>query len=168
LKNKLLLTNLKMKKYYFFLLLITVLISSCEKDDFCIDPITPNMVIRFYDATNITETKAVTDLTVNPSGLDSIYTNESLDSIIIPLDVTSNQIIYNFSSGTNVDILTIDYEVEEVFVSRSCGFKAIFNNVTITSDAANDWIIGLTTTLDNTVTITTIEDEAAAHVQIYH
>jgi hypothetical protein len=158
----------KMKKYYLFLSLIALLISSCEKDDFCIEPITPNMIIRFYNATNITETKAVTDLTVNPNDLESIYINVSIDSIVIPLDVTSNQIIYNFSSGTNVDILTIDYEIEEVFVSRSCGFKAIFNNVTVTSDVSNDWIIGLTETLENTITIPTIDDESAAHIQIFH
>ncbi|MBT6377102.1 MAG: hypothetical protein HOJ72_02535 [Flavobacterium sp.] len=157
-----------MKKYYLFLLLIALLISSCEKDDFCIEPITPNMIIRFYNATNISETKAVNDLTINISNLDSIYTNVSLDSVVIPLDVTSNQIIYNFSSGSNLDILTIDYEIEEVFVSRSCGFKAIFNNVTITSDVSNDWIIGLTETLENTITIPTINDESAAHVQIFH
>jgi hypothetical protein len=158
----------KMKKYYLFLLLIALLISSCEKDDFCIEPITPNMIIRFYNATNISETKAVNDLTINISNLDSIYTNVSLDSVVIPLDVTSNQIIYNFSSGSNLDILTIDYEIEEVFVSRSCGFKAIFNNVTVTSDVSNDWIIGLTETLENTITIPTINDESAAHVQIFH
>ena len=157
-----------MKKYYLFLSLIALLISSCEKDDFCIEPITPNMIIRFYNATNISETKAVNDLTINISNLDSIYTNVSLDSVVIPLDVTSNQIIYNFSSGTNVDILTIDYEIEEVFVSRSCGFKAIFNNVTVTSDVSNDWIIGLTETLENTITIPTIDDESAAHIQIFH
>ena len=157
-----------MKKYYLFLSLIALLISSCEKDDFCIEPITPNMIVRFYNATNISETKAVNDLTINISNLDSIYTNVSLDSIVIPLDVTSNQIIYNFSSGSNLDILTIDYEIEEVFVSRSCGFKAIFNNVTITSDVSNDWIIGLTETLENTITIPTINDESAAHVQIFH
>jgi hypothetical protein len=158
----------KMKKYYLFLSLIALLISSCEKDDFCIEPITPNMIVRFYNATNISETKAVNDLTINISNLDSIYTNVSLDSVVIPLDVTNNQIIYNFSSGSNLDILTIDYEIEEVFVSRSCGFKAIFNNVTITSDVSNDWIIGLTETLENTITIPTINDESAAHVQIFH
>ena len=157
-----------MKRYYFFLTPLLILISSCEKDDFCIEPITPNMIVRFYNATNIAETKAVTDLTINISDLDSIYTNVSLDSIVIPLDVTSNQIIYNFSSGTNVDILTIDYEIEEVFVSRSCGFKAIFNNVTVTSDVSNDWIIGVTETLENTITIPIIDNESAAHVQIFH
>ena len=76
--------------------------------------------------------------------------------------------MYKRQSGTNVDILTIDYEIEEVFVSRSCGFKAIFNNVTVTSDVSNDWIIGLTETLENTITIPTIDDESAAHIQIFH
>ena len=141
---------------------------SCEKDDFCIDPITPNMIIRFYDATNTSNTKSVSNLSVNPEGLDVIYSNESLDSILIPLDVTSNQIIYNFSKGNNQDIITIDYDVEDVFVSRSCGFKAIFNNVTVTSDVSNDWIIGLTETSENTITILTIENESAAHLQIFH
>lgn len=127
-----------MKKYYLSLSLIVLLISSCEKDDFCIEPITPNMIIRFYNATNITQTKPVEDLSVNPEGFDELYSNVNLDSILIPLDVTGNQIIYNLSSDNNIDVITINYDVEEVFVSRSCGFKAIFNNVSVTSDVSND------------------------------
>ena len=157
-----------MTKYYLLLTLIALLVSSCEKDDFCIEPITPNMVIRFYNATNITQTKPVEDLSVNPEGFDELYSNANLDSILIPLDVTSNQIIYNLSSESNIDIITINYDVEEVFVSRSCGFKAIFNNVSVTSDVSNDWIIGLTETLENTITIPTIDNETAAHVKIFH
>lgn len=157
-----------MRKYYLLLTLIALLVSSCEKDDFCIEPITPNMVIRFYNATNITQTKSVEDLSVNPEGFDELYSNANLDSILIPLDVTSNQIIYNLSSESNMDIITINYDVEEVFVSRSCGFKAIFNNVSVTSDVSNDWIIGLTETLENTITIPTIDNETAAHVKIFH
>ena len=157
-----------MKKYYLLLTLIALLVSSCEKDDFCIEPITPNMVIRFYNATNITQTKSVEDLSVTPEGFDELYSNANLDSILIPLDVTSNQIIYNLSSESNIDIITINYDIEEVFVSRSCGFKAIFNNVSVTSDVSNDWIIGLTETLENTITIPTIDNETAAHVKIFH
>jgi len=157
-----------MKKHYLLLSFIALLVSSCEKDDFCIEPVTPNMVIRFYNATNITQTKSVENLSVNPEGLDELYSNANLDSILIPLDVTSNQIIYNLSSESNIDIITINYDVEEVFVSRSCGFKAIFNNVSVTSDVSNDWIIGLTETLENTITIPTIDNETAAHVKIFH
>tara|TARA_B110000003_G_scaffold53347_1_gene53075 strand:- start:18402 stop:18875 length:474 start_codon:yes stop_codon:yes gene_type:complete len=157
-----------MKKHYLLLSLIALLVSSCEKDDFCIEPITPNMIIRFYNATNITQTKPVVDLSVTPEGFDELYFNTNLDSILIPLDVTSNQIIYNLSSESNIDVITINYDVEEVFVSRSCGFKAIFNNVSVTSDISNDWIIGLTETLENTITIPTIDNETAAHVKIFH
>ena len=157
-----------MKKYYLLLSIIALLISSCEKDDFCIEPVTPNMIIRFYNATNITQTKPVTDLSVYSEGFDELYTNANLDSILIPLNVTSNQIIYNLSSESNLDVITINYDIEEVFVSRSCGFKAIFNNVSISSDISNDWIIGLTETLENTITIPTIDNETAAHVKIFH
>ena len=157
-----------MKKYYLLLSLIALFVSSCEKDDFCIEPVTPNMIIRFYNATNITQTKAVTELSVYPEGFDELYSNENLDSILIPLDVTSNQIIYNLSSESNLDIITINYDVEEVFVSRSCGFKAIFNNVSVTSEPSNDWIIGLTETLENSITIPTIDNETSAHIKIFH
>ena len=157
-----------MKKHYLLLSFIALLVSSCEKDDFCIEPVTPNMVIRFYNETNITQTKSVENLSVNPEGLDELYSNANLDSILIPLDVTSNQIIYNLSSESNIDVITINYDVEEVFVSRSCGFKAIFNNVSVSSDVSNDWIIGLTETLENTITIPTIDNETAAHVKIFH
>ena len=100
-----------MKKYYLLLSIIALLISSCEKDDFCIEPVTPNMIIRFYNATNITQTKPVTDLSVYSEGFDELYTNANLDSILIPLDVTSNQIIYNLSSESNLDVITINYDI---------------------------------------------------------
>ncbi len=157
-----------MKKYFLILSFVSLLVSSCEKDDFCIDPITPNMIIRFYDATNPTETKSVSNLSVQPEGYEDIYSNVSIDSLLLPLDVMSNEIVYNLSSDGNQDILTITYDVEEKFVSRSCGFKAIFRNVIVTSDPSNEWILGLTESGNNTVTISTIEDESAAHVQIYH
>lgn len=157
-----------MKKYFLILSFVSLLVSSCEKDDFCIDPITPNMIIRFYDATNPTETKSVSNLSVQPEGYEDIYSNVSVDSLLLPLNVMSNEIVYNLSSDGNQDILTITYDVEEKFVSRSCGFKAIFRNVIVTSDPSNEWILGLTESGNNTVTISTIEDESAAHVQIYH
>ena len=93
---------------------------------------------------------------------------KNVEYSLIPLDVTSNQIIYNLSSESNLDIITINYDVEEVFVSRSCGFKAIFNNVSVTSEPSNDWIIGLTETLENSITIPTIDNETSAHIKIFH
>ena len=155
-----------MKKYY-FLLLITVLVSSCEKDDFCIDPITPNLIVRFYDATSTSDFKSVTELYAWPDGRDSVIVNQTLDSIAIPLDVNNNQTLYKLSTGNIENQLTISYDIELVYVSRSCGYKAIFNNVTVTSD--NVWIQSLSPdSVTNTANITTINDESAAHVQVYH
>ena len=113
-----------MKKYFLILSFVSLLVSSCEKDDFCIDPITPNMIIRFYDATNPTETKSVSNLSVQPEGYEDIYSNVSIDSLLLPLNLMSNEIVYNLSSDGNQDILTITYDVEEKF-----GEFSIVNNV---------------------------------------
>ncbi len=150
-----------MKKYIFFLVLIVLLAASCEKDDFCIDPITPNLVIRFYDNVNQTSTLAVSDITIWPEGRDTIVMNETLDSIAIPLDVNNPETIYNFQMGTLIDQITIDYTLNEVFVSRSCGFKATFTDLNGTPESSN-WIQSLT------ILSTTVEDESAAHIQIFH
>ncbi|MEQ6123832.1 DUF6452 family protein [Pseudotenacibaculum sp. MALMAid0570] len=150
-----------MKKYLYILILLTLITTSCEKDDFCIDPVTPNLIIRFYDATNNSDTKTVSNLYVWPEGRDSIIVNSVTDSIAIPLDVLNTQTIYNFSDGTNQDQITINYTVNEVFVSRSCGYKAIFNDVSF-GLVSNNWINSLT------ATTIAIENESAAHVQIFH
>ena len=155
-----------MKKLILLFILI-ISITSCEKDDFCIDPVTPNMIIRFYDATSTSDFKSVTELYAWPDGRDSVIVNQTTDSIAIPLDVNNNQTIYKLSTGTVENQLTINYDVELVYVSRSCGYKAIFNNVTVTSD--NVWVQSLSPdSVTTTATITTINNESAAHVQIYH
>lgn len=151
-----------MRKHLYILLLISLSIIGCEKDDFCVDPITPNLIIRFYDANDQTALKTISNLYVWPEGRDSVVVNAVTDSIAIPLDVASGQTIYNFSNGTTQDQITIDYTTQEIFVSRSCGFKAIFNNVTFTP-VITTWISSISPT-----TVTTIENESAAHVQIFH
>lgn len=149
-----------MKKYFFLLLLTIITISGCEKDDFCIDEITPNLILRFYDTDNPTTTLAVTDLTIWPEGRDTIVNSQTLDSVAIPLDVNTGQTVYNLSMGTTVDQITIDYTVNEVFVSRSCGFKAEFSDLTATP--TTNWIQSLA------LPTTIIENESAAHIQIFH
>lgn len=154
-----------------FLLLIIILMAACEKDDICIEPITPNLILRFYDNSSQTDIKAVERLSVWADGKDTLsaYTSVTLDSIVIPLNTQATQTVYNFKmnnvdgniANNMIDQLTISYDVEEVYVSRSCGFKAIFNNVTVTSGTG--WIQSFTPN-----TITTINNESSAHVQIFH
>ena len=105
-------------------------------------------------------TLAADGLTIWPEGRDSIVINQTLDSIAIPLDVNNEQTIYNFSSGAAIDQITIYYTVNEIFVSRSCGYKAEFSNLlAIPTNSWIEYIEQLTTT---------VEDESAAHIQIFH
>ncbi|MCG1036450.1 DUF6452 family protein [Polaribacter sargassicola] len=151
-----------MKKTFLFFLAITLFIFACEKDDFCLEnPVTPNLVLRFYDDVNRETLKKPASLYVWAEGKDSIFSNVTLDSIYIPLNSLELETVYNFSDGTNVDQFTITYTTEEEYVSRSCGYKIIFNDVNITS--TNTWITDFTPS-----TLTTIDNQDAAHVQIYH
>ena len=52
-------------------------------------------------------------------------------------------------------------QMEAGYVSRSCGFKIIYMDVSFTSD--NTWITSITP--EN---LTSIENQNAAHVQIFH
>ena len=142
------------------LFLAIIALSSCEKDDICVENITPKLIIRFYDVSNPTETKEVPSLNVWSDGRDTIINNQTLDSIAIPLDINSNQTIYNFRSNSIIDQLTIDYILNEVYISRSCGFIANYSSLSITS--SNNWI------QDIDIVSQDIENENSAHVQIRH
>ena len=143
-----------------FILLIN---TSCEKDDFCLkNPVTENLVIEFYDETNTETLKKVTELYVWAEGKDSIYVNQTINTITIPLNSLSTETVYNFSKENVINQFTITYTPEEIYVSRSCGYKIIFNEVTFSSD--NTWIKDFTPE----ETLTTLENQDAAHVQVFH
>jgi len=160
-----------MNKNILYIFILALLYSACEKDDICLLPTTPKLILRFYNNTSQADVKAVDRLSVWAEGKDSIsnYRSVTLDSIAIPLNTNTSETIYHFkmnsvdgniANNTN-NTITIKYTTEEVFVSRSCGFKTIFNNVTISSD--NNWIQSFTP-----ATLTTIDNETAAHVKIFH
>ena len=149
-----------MKKYFLVTLIIFTLFTSCIKDDFCIDPITPNLVISFYDNDNPDNLKRTTDLTVWAEGKEELYTNASLDSILIPLDPAIDMTVYHLSLADVEDEITITYIRKEVFVSRSCGFKYNFENLEAPINT-NNWILGIQ------ITNQTVEDETE-HIKILY
>ena len=76
------------KKITYFISVLCM-ISSCEKDDICTqNPLTPSLILRFYDAEDISALKTATSLYVWADGKDSIYQNVTTDSIAIPLNST--------------------------------------------------------------------------------
>ena len=156
----------------FFIVLGIISFAACEKDDICVDGDEPLLVIRFYDITDTTEFKDVTNLEVrgliSPDTLD-VISNADLDSIAIPLradaSFTSFVISRKESSDDteNIDVLTFSHGTKDVFISRACGFIANYENLSseLTTDSDN-WIESIE------IVNTTIENSDTAHVKIFH
>lgn len=166
-----------MKKIIALLLLFTALYS-CERDDICAESTatTPHLVIRFYDIDDQNENLNVVNLQIQGIDNDEVYQDAtSTDSIAIPLktdDVVTKFSLYknyeedgegNITDG-NEDVLTITYNPTEVYVSRACGYKTIFENVEIVINNDEDNWMELIL-YDNPLTI---DNETEAHVQIFH
>ncbi|WP_445956488.1 DUF6452 family protein [Yeosuana sp.] len=168
-------------------ILITIVSLSCEPDDICPEstPTTPSLIIRLYDISNQESKKNVSGLRIQGVGNDNVLTNFNVvttDSIILPLktDAISTQYklhkeyTYNDNNtpddpnddviGGNEDIITINYNTQEIFVSRACGYKTIFENVTITlENDGNNWIQFIQPVNDNQ----SVENETAAHFNLF-
>ena len=154
-----------------FIICFVLFIAGCERDDICIDPITPDLILRFYDVDDPTEFKSVNSLSVKLVGFENDSVTTSSDSIAIPINIAENFSQYiltvNSNNGTtlNRDTITLSYTLQEVFVGRSCGFKTVFNDVTITNNTTtNNWIQTIVKTTDPL----NIENETSAHINISH
>ena len=159
-----------MKKNILFLVLFTCIFSACEKDDFCIEnPVTSKLIIDFYDDTNRETLKNVQRFSIISEGkTDSLFVNKTFNSISIPLNSLTLETIYtlkkNDDSGAKVDdkiaIFTIQYDTEEQFVSRSCGYIYNFTELNLT-DISNNWIV-------NSVIINETVEDDSEHLKILH
>ena len=161
-----------MKKYLFVLLMVSFF-TSCEKDDICIDEVTPHLVIRFYDKIDNTKLKKVTNLKVEVENSNNefiqIGSTKSLDSIVLPLnvdvDLTKIKLTKNFTETSDgiSNSFTLNYNREEVFVSRSCGYKTIYHNLSKSDEnLSSDWIQNIN------LLFTDVDNENQAHIKIFH
>ena len=156
--------------------LILVGVHGCEKDDICVEGDTPLLIIRFYDAENPLEAKAVTNLRVEGLGqenpVDTFTDRSTLDSIAIPLRIHQPDTGFLFISESadedgvetgNIDTLTFSYTTQEVFVSRACGFIANYNDLSDSLEAdAENWIQSIE------IINPSVNSFDAAHVEIFH
>lgn len=136
-----------MKKTVLLLTLLAMAFSGCEKDDICDSntPTTPRLVIQFYDATNPSVLKNVTNLKVTGTGMsepiifnDAVTTNAkylvTANTISLPLKVNGDNTEYSLqlNSGNSnpilvtTDTLDFNYSRKTEYVSRACGFKTLF------------------------------------------
>jgi hypothetical protein len=166
-----------MKKIY-LIVLIAFTFSSCEKDDICdaATSTTPRLIIEFYDVSNPTTLKTVSNLGIIAPGFTTGIAFTGVSKIQVPLkttdDVTSFSFIQNGSDSVttndNIDDIQINYTRNNVFVSRACGYKTVFTlnntNGIVESDAATPdglWIQNITVSTSNITT------ENETHVKIY-
>jgi len=157
------------------LLLLTITFSGCEKDDICTDETTPRLVLEFYDISNPANSKTVLNLLVTGEGQMALGTFNGVNKVELPLDITNDitkySLILNSASltGANEDLLQFNYTRQNVFVSRACGYKTIFelnatpNGVIKTDTTTPDgfWI------QDINIVTTNIETENETHIKIY-
>ena len=164
-----------MKKYILLLFILILTFSNCEKDDICAEgtPVTPRLIIEFYDAANPTVLKNVTNLGVIEPTFTEGFGFTGVNKIQVPLRTTANITTLNFiqngsdtdSANDNIDAITFNYERINEYVSRACGYKTLFylndiNPIELTADG-NNWIQNIEVMQPN------IETENEVHVKIY-
>lgn len=142
------LLKLIMKITRTLLLILLFTTYSCERDDLCDEntPTTPRMIVEFRDLIISDNLKNVTGLRIedfeDATRVLSGYNNVTEDQMILPLrtdidnmetGITSFRVYKNYGDTAleNNDIITIEYSTKEIYVSRACGYKTIFENVEI-------------------------------------
>ncbi|WP_293894351.1 DUF6452 family protein [Flavobacterium sp.] len=157
------------------LLIITISLSSCEKDDICTDDTTPRLILEFYDISNPSVLKPVINVLVTGEGQTALGTFNNVSKIKLPLDITHDTTKYSLISNStsltdaDEDVLQFNYTRQNVFVSRACGYKTIFElnaspNGVIKTDATpadGFWI------QDINILTTNIDNENETHIKIY-
>jgi len=162
-------------KRIIMLLCLVMAFSGCEKDDICVDETTPQLVLEFYDISNPTVLKNVVNLKVTGDGMtDALNTFNGVSTISLPLktneDATKYHLLLNSNSSTasNEDVLEFNYTRENVYVSRACGYKTVFelnnaNGLVLTDAITPDglWI------QDTNLQTNSIITENEVHLKIY-
>ena len=157
-------------------------------------PTTPHLVIKFFDIDEQSDIKEVENLLIqgiNDEELEVYQSATTIDSIIyIPLRtidddndpdngittkfILHKEYVYNDNDTPdddtddeiegNADTIAITYTTSEVYVSRACGYKTIFEDVEVTLETDDDVWIELIL-FDEPLTV---DNETDTHVQIYH
>ena len=144
--------------------IIALIAISCERDDICAasTPTTPVLTIGFQDADNTTEDKELNITIYKVDNSDSLaYTSASTIEIPLRTDTTATVLVFVKNPNNlvaaedpnNADTVTFKYTPQEEFISRACGYRVSFSNLTIQNNPGSDgrWIDDISI---NTRTIT--------------
>lgn len=154
---------------------LVIAFSGCEKDDICVDETTPQLVIEFYDISNPAVLKNVVNLKVTGDGMTEAFnTFNGVSKISLPLktneDVTKYHLLLNSNSSTaaNEDVLEFNYTRQNVYVSRACGYKTVFElNTSNGFDFTDATIADGLWIQDTNLQTNSIVTENEVHLKIY-
>ncbi len=147
------------------IILLIIIIVGCEKDDFCTaEDMGSKLILKFKNTSNQHDIPK-DSLTVWAMNKDTLYHKIVSDSIAIPLNPVKNTTTYNFSiSKDEISKLTISYQTKDEFVSRSCGYRILFENLNISKvKMPKSWINSISKT-----NISSIKNQKNAHLTIYY
>lgn len=162
--------------------ILGVCITACEKDDICPpeSATTPYLKVGFFDVSDREIPKAVPRLRVAGVGqeftVSTFADRTSQTEISLPLKNYENSTSFllirdsaSDSTGTeigNVDLLEINYQTSERFVSRGCGYSVNYTLNEVNSNPDNNdasqWIIALE------IFESGVEPQDTLNVKIYH
>ena len=152
----------------FFLAIISLIflgITACRKDDICTGDATPDLKINFFDNNNPTTEKQVGSLYVTalPQQDTLIAGSSNVIELSLPLNVNDDESNFVFTSDQNEDTLIFHYTREQVFISKSCGYKILFHQLNVDLQSDNDnWIKQIDIIKHDVITDTLV------HLKIYH
>jgi hypothetical protein len=157
-----------MKKLSTLIVLALLSLTSCEPDDICLEdtPRTPKLIVVFYDKNQSDSKKSITDLQVKGMDMEGILYNTTTDSIALPLKTLAGSTSFSLTATQNgnatEDIITFNYDPEDQFISRACGYKTIFNNLTFSTGNTLNFISEIE------ILTTSISISNNIHVKILH
>ncbi len=177
---------MKNKILFALLAFIGFVFVACEKDDICsaTTPTTPRLIIEFYNQASPEEIKNVSSLALVSTEIDvDTLKFANVTRIEVPLMTTQDQTQYHFVLNYQNpnpalvfdDLLEFNYSRENLFVSRACGYKTLFNLNSetdpdvlnpiilngIPNDESGEWIKNIVIENAN------LENETDVHVKIY-
>jgi len=158
-------------------LLALFFIPGCEKDDLCDEAArtTPRLIVNFFDFANPTTPKNVNSLEIIGDGAsDPLGTFNGVSQVELPLRTTDDFTRYslrinsNNEAFDNTDYLQFNYTRDNIYVSRACGYKTVFDldgtSAYMLTDAEPADGLWISHVFVNTLEI---DNENETHVNIY-
>lgn len=131
-----------MKRRFWILMVLSgfFAVLSCEEDDICIGEGTPNLTVVFRN--NLGNENLKDTLTIEFDRFpdfpdpDTIYRKVFTDSVKLPLaGLNTDKAYYRIKRRSNPvkDVLTVDYESKTEYVSKACGFRLVYRDLSYSS-----------------------------------